>query len=99
MFLGHNAQPGLFAMLVATYQVVPRCIYPITNNWSVLLRRIFATTVLIVMIGTFINYCFAKMDLLTWMAVLFSVLLLLDLYDHWLLNHLLSGDFTERSHE
>jgi hypothetical protein len=39
------------------------------------------------------------MDLLTWMAVLFSGLLLLDLYDHWLLNHLLSGDFTEGGHE
>ncbi len=99
IFLGHNARPGYLAMLVAAYQVVPRCIYPITNNWSVLLRRIFATTALIVMIGTFINYCFAKMELLTWMAVLFSVLLLLDLYDHWLLNHLLSGDLTERSYE
>jgi hypothetical protein len=67
--------------------------------WPVLLRRIFGTTALIVMIGTFINYCFAKIDLLTSMGVLFSILLLLDLYDHWLLSHLLSGDFTERSHE
>src|ERR1700733_4809524 len=78
MFLGHHTRPGLFAALLAVYQLFPRCIYPVTSNWSVLLRRIFATTALIVMIVTFINYCFARMDLLTWMAVLFSVLLLLD---------------------
>ena len=99
MFLGHHVQPGLFAGLLAVYQVVPRCLYPVTNNWSVLLRRILAATALIAMVGIYLEYRFARIDLRTWMALLFSFLLLLDLYDHWLLNHLLSGDFTERSHE
>ena len=99
MFLGHSAQPGLFAFLVTAYQVFPRCIYPVTNNWSVLLRRILAATAMIAMIGISLEFRFAQMDFWTWMAVLFGVLLLLDLYDHWLLNHLLSGDFTERTHE
>ena len=99
IFLGHNAQPGLFAMLVTAYQVVPRCFYPVTKNWSVLLRRVFAATALITMIGTFISYRLTQMGLWTWMAVLLSFLLLLDLYDHWLLNHLLGSDFTKGSHE
>ena len=99
IFRGHNVQPGYLVMLVTAYQVFPRCIYPVTNNWSVLLRRIFASTALIAMIGIYLEYRFAQMDLWTWMALLLSFLLLLDIYDHWLLNHLLSGDFTERSHE
>ena len=86
-------------MLLAAYLIVPRCFYPVTNNWSVFLRRILAATALIAMVGTYLEYRFARMDLLTWMAALLSILLLLDLYDHWLLNHLLSGDFTEGSHE
>jgi hypothetical protein len=99
MFLGHRAQPGLFAFLVTGYQVFPRCIYPVTNNWSVFLRRILAATALIAIVGIYLEYRFARIDLWTWMALQFSFLLLLDLYDHWLLNHLLSSDFTEGSHE
>jgi len=99
MFLGHRAQPGMFAFFVAVFLVFPRCICPVTNNWSVLLRRILAATALIAIVGIYLEYRFAQMDLLTWMAVLFSVLLLLDLYDHCLFNHLLRGDFTEQSHD
>jgi hypothetical protein len=99
IFLGHNAQPGTLAMLVTAYQVVPRCFYPVTKDWSVLLRRVFAVTAVITMVGTFISYRLNQMSLWTWMALLLSFLLLLDIYDHWLLNHLISGDFTERSHE
>lgn len=99
IFLRHNAQPGSLALLVTAYQVVPRCFYPITNNWFVLLRRILAAAAVIAMVGIYIAYSFARMDLWTWMALLLSFLLSLDLYDHWLLNHLLGGDFTEGSHE
>jgi hypothetical protein len=99
LFLGHHAQPGLFAALLAAYQVVPRCIYPVTSNWSILLRRILAATAMIAMLGIYLEYRFARMDVWTWMALLLSFLLLLDLYDHWLLNHLLGSDFTEKSHE
>jgi len=99
IFLGHNAQPGTFAMLVAAYQVVPRCFHPVTNNWSVFLRRVLAATALIAMLGIYLEYRLARMDLWVWMALLLSFLLLLDLYDHWLLNHLLGSDFTEGNHE
>jgi len=99
LFLGHLAQPGMFAFFVATFQVFGRCICPVTDNWSVVLRRVLATTAMIAMIGIYFDYRFARMDLLTWMALMFSFLLLLDLYDHWLLSHLLNGDFAERGHE
>ena len=99
LFLGHLAQPGMFAFFVATFQVFGRCICPVTDNWSVVLRRVLATTAMIAMIGIYFDYRFARMDLLTWMALMFSFLLVLDLYDHWLLSHLLNGDFAERGHE
>ena len=99
IFLGHNAQPGTLAMLVTAYQVIPRCFHPVTNNWFVFLRRILAATTLIAVVGIYLEYRFARMDLWTWMALLLSLLLLLDLYDHWLLNHLLGSDFTEGSDE
>ena len=99
MFLGHRAQPGLFAFLVTGYQIFPRCIYPVTNNWSVFLRSILAATALIAIVGIYLEYRFARIDLWTWMALLLGFLLILDLYDHWLLNHLLSRDFTEGRHE
>jgi len=99
LFLGHHAQPGLFAALLAAFQVLPRSVYAVTSNWSILLRRILAATAMIAMIGIYLEYRFARMDLWTWMALLLSFLLLLDLYDHWLLNHLLGSDFTVGSHE
>jgi hypothetical protein len=99
IFGGHNIRPGYLVMLVAVFQVFPRCIYSVTNNWSVVLRRLFASSVLIAIIGIYFEYRFARMDLWTWMALLLSFLLLLDLYDHWLLNHLIGSDFTEESHE
>lgn len=97
LFLGRK--PGGFALLLAAYQVVPRCLYPVTGDWSVLLRRILASTALIAMVGIYLEYCFAQINFWTWMTLLLSFLLLLDLYDHWLLNHLLDSDFTEASHE
>ncbi len=99
IFLGHNAQPGTLALLVMVYHVLPRCLYPVPRDGSVLLRRLFAMTAVIAMIGTFICYRFDQMVLRTCVTVLLSLLLLLDLYDHWLLNHLLDRDFTGQSYE
>jgi hypothetical protein len=99
LFLGHRAQPGGFALLLAAYQIVPRCFYPVTGDWSVFLRRILAVAALVAMVGIYLEYRFAQIKFWTWMALLLSFPLLLDVYDHWLLNHLLNTDFTEASHE
>ena len=99
IFLGHHPGYWQLVMFATVFQLLPRCLYPITNNWSVLLRRIFAVTVTIAIIGIYLEFRFERMDLWNWMASLLGFLLLLDLYDHWLLNHLISGEFTERSHE
>ena len=99
LFLGHRAQPGMFILLVAGNQVVARCICPVTNNWSIVLRRVVAATAMSAMIGIYLDYRFVGMDLQTWMALMFSFLLSLDLYDYWLLRHLLSEEFEVRSHD
>lgn len=99
IFLRRHGRSGTFAIFAAAYLILPRCLYPITSNWSVRLRRIMNSAALIAVLGTYIYYRFAQMDLWTWMATSFSVLLLLDLYDHWLLNYLLGGGPVEWNHE
>jgi hypothetical protein len=99
IFLGRHAQPGILAMLIAAYQIFPRCLYSAAGNWSIVLRRILAVAALIAVVGIYIEYRFGRIDLWTWMALLLSLLLLLDLYDHWLLSRLLNTDFTEPRHE
>jgi hypothetical protein len=78
-------------LLLMAFQVVPRCFYPVTNNWSVRLRRIFSCAALLIIAGIHFSYRFARMDFWIAFALLFAILLSLDLYDHWLLNRLLSG--------
>jgi hypothetical protein len=95
MFFGLRGRPGELAMMVTVFQILPRCLYPVTGDWLVLLRRIFACSALVAIFGIYIQYRFAQMNLWTWMAALLSILLLLDLYDHWLLNHFLGGDSKE----
>jgi hypothetical protein len=95
---GHRSAAQL-AILLAAFQVAPRCFYPVITDWSVRLRRIFAAIAVIAIIGFYLGYLLAQIDLWNWMATLLGLLLTLDLYDHWLLNHLLGGDFAEGSHE
>lgn len=99
IFLGRHGRPWALAMFLTGYQILPRCFYPVTHDWSIRLRRILACAALIAIIGAYIDHRFVQMDLWTWMTASLSVLLLLDLYDHWLLNHLLSGGPAEWSHE
>jgi hypothetical protein len=96
-FRGH-ARPADFAMLITAFQIVPRCFYSVTNNWRILLRRLIACAALLAIVGLYVDYRFARMELWTWMASLLSLLLLLDLYDHWLLNHLLAVDLVGGSY-
>lgn len=97
---GRNFALGYFAALTAVYQVFPRCLYPLTKDWSVVLRRELAVIAMIVTITSIcIEYQFAQTSTWNWMIALFSMLLSLDLYDHWLFNHLLSRGPAEGTHE
>ena len=93
--------PGYWQLVlfVTIFHIFPRCVYPVITNKPVLLRRVFAVTATIVMITIYLGFSFGRMDLWIWMTLLLILPLLLDLYDHWLLNHLLGGDFTGPSHE
>ena len=99
IFWGRHSACGQFALMTALYQVFPRCIYPVTSDWSVILRRVLAVTASIAIAGIYIGYCFAQIGIWNWMGALFGIFLSLDLYDHWLFNHLLARDPTEESHE
>ena len=79
-------------LILMAFQVVPRCFYPVTNNWSIRLRRILACAALLTITGIYFSYRFARMGFWIFLALQFAILLLLDLYDHWLLNRLLSGN-------
>lgn len=99
IFLGHNADSSTLAMLVTAYQVLPRCLYPVTSDRFVLLRRILAVTAVSTILGTDVCYVLNQIGVWTCMTVLLSCLLLLDFFDHWLLNHLLGSGFKGDSHE
>jgi len=77
-------------MFLMAFQVVPRCYYPVTSNWSIRLRRVLACAALLTTTGIYFSYRFARIGFWIFLASQFAILLLLDLYDHWLLNHLLS---------
>jgi hypothetical protein len=78
-------------LLLMAFQIVPRCFYPVTSNWSIRLRRIFSCAALLTIAGIYFSYRFARMDFWISLVLQLAILLSLDLYDHWLLNRLLSG--------
>jgi hypothetical protein len=99
IFLGRRSASGVLALQIAVFQVLLRCIYPVTGDWAVRMRRVLAVTAIITIAGLYFEYLTVRIGFWNWMAGLFTVLLLLDLYDHWLFDHLLSRTFTEGSHD
>jgi hypothetical protein len=85
-----QGRPTVFALFASTLQIAPRIFYPVTKEWPVRIRRFLASVALLGVFGTYLCYSFQKIGIWSWMAELFATLLLLDLYDHWLLRHLLS---------
>jgi hypothetical protein len=94
------SDPSIFFGMVAGWLVTPRWIYPVTSDLSIRLRRVFAIGAFIVFICIDAGYLLAQM--MQWWSAMYAALfifLLLDLYDHWLLSHLLNGASREWSHE
>lgn len=77
-------------VLLMAFQVVPRCFYPVTNSGFIRLRRILACAALLSSAGMYFSYRSARIGFWIWIALQLAILLLLDLYDHWLLSRLLS---------
>jgi hypothetical protein len=86
---------GMLAML----QILPRCSCAVASAWPIRLRRILARGGLLAITGMFLTCLFIPASFWMFLDLLFAALLLLDLYDYWLLNRLLSGNRMEWSYE
>lgn len=71
--------------------LLPRCIYPARANNLIRLRRFLSIAGLIVICAMCLDYLFMHMGMWPYQTAIFSILLVLDLYDHWLFTRLLSG--------
>jgi hypothetical protein len=93
----HAGQSGLLAVALI---LLPRCFYAAPANGLIRLRRLFTIAGSIAICAIYLNYLFARVGKWPYLAAICATLLLLDLYDHWLLTRLLSGGASaEASHE
>lgn len=88
LFSGHEDQFGLLAIAVF---LLPRCFHPAPANGLIRLRRFFSIAGSIVISAMYFDYLFTRQGMWPYQATMFSILLMLDLYDHWLFTRLLSG--------
>lgn len=93
IFTDHRGKPGQLAMMTAGFLILPRCFYPVPDSWPILLRRMLAWSGLAIMTGSYIAYWYTEIGLWTWMVAWPSILLGMDVYDHWLFRHLLDVGF------
>ena len=95
IILGKHGSPGELAAMIIAFHIFPRSFYPATGPWPILLRRVLAYTAIASFLSLYLGLRFFHLNLWLWLGSTLSILLLLDLYDHWLLNHLLSAGSAE----
>ena len=88
-----------FGMLCVIIFVVPRCLYSTTDNTLIRLRRVLSIAGATCVSAMYLCYLFALLGIWSYLAGVCAILLVLDLYDHWLFTRLLSGGPAERSYE
>lgn len=91
-----GSQIGMLSLILF---VVPRCIYATTDNSQVRLRQALSIAGAGVICAVYGSYLIAQIGEWSYLAFTCATLLLLDLYDHWLLTRLLSGGRAEHSYE
>lgn len=89
---------GLFCLFAITFAVLPRLLYSSSSVGLVRLRRVVSIVAGASICLTYLLYLYRPEERLELLEVLFLTLLLLDLYDHWLLTRLLSGSASGASH-
>ncbi len=109
LFVGMYIVPGLFARFdsrsgsifgiqAVIFFVLPRCLYRTSGLVLVRLRRALCMSGAVVICGIYGSYLFTDIGAGAYLAIVCAVLLLLDLYDHWLFTRLLHGG-PEHSYE
>jgi hypothetical protein len=98
LFRRVDHQSGLFCLIAITFAIVPRLVFSSSSIGLVRLRRA-ASIAAAASIGLmYLSYLYGQIGRWQLLEVLFVALLLLDLYDHWLLARLLTGSASGESH-
>lgn len=94
--LHNSTEVGLLAFV---FFVLPRCFYSVPQNTIIQMRRLLAIFGMIAI--CVISVCGLLHPANKWLYLTWSwaILLLLDLYDHWLFTRLLKGSSMEASYE
>jgi len=87
-----------FWMAAIIFAVIPRLVYSRSDVGLVRLRRAASIAAAAVINLTYLGYLYGPAGRWQLLEVLFATLLLLDLYDHWLLTRLLAGRTSGDSH-
>ncbi len=87
-----------FPLLLMIF-VLPRCLYATNGNALIGVRRILSIAASVIACAMYLSFLLIRSGKWFDLAGVYAVLLLLDLYDHWLLTRLLSGVPAEQSHE
>jgi hypothetical protein len=98
LFRRVDHQSGLFCLFAITFAVLPRLMYSSSSLGLVRLRRVASIAAAATIGLTYLSYRCGPAGRWQLLEVLFATLLLLDLYDHWLLTRLLSGPTSGASH-
>jgi hypothetical protein len=98
LFRRVDYQSGLFCLFAITFAVLPRLVYSSSSVGLIRLRRFASIAAAATICLTYLSYLYGLEGRWQLLEVLFVTLLLLDLYDHWLLTRLLSGSASGASH-
>jgi hypothetical protein len=99
LFERFHRRENQFGLLILTLIVLPRCFHAVPASGPIRMRRALAIIGTVAVLVTDLNFLFARVGKWTNLAVVCATLLLLDLYDHWLLTRLLRGGSVEAQNE
>jgi hypothetical protein len=99
IFRHGRGNPSGFILLTVAFLVVPRCFYRAPDVAIIRFRRVLSVTSLVAIFAASLGFQFGRVGIWPYMMAMCTVFLLLDLYDHWLLTHLLSGPSVEGTNE
>ncbi len=99
IFRRFDHRSGQFGLLAVAFFLLPRCFFPAPANGLIRLRRTLSFAGSMIILAVYLSYLFAQVGKWPYLAALFATLLLLDIYDHWLLTRLLRSGSAEASYE
>jgi hypothetical protein len=91
LFRRVDRDSGLFCLLAVVYALLPRVVYSGSEVGLIRVRRYAASAGALILCLGYLGFLYSHAGRWQVLGVLFTTLLLLDLYDHWLLTRLLSG--------